>query len=155
MPLVSSIEIMKKSKQAVLSIKATTNVEKLPMLIGECYEKIESYLEEIGEYPENIPFVRYFNMDMENLKVEIGFPVYEKLPGKEDIEFSYFEEMKTVYALYQGAYQEMEESYNEVMQWVEENGIKLNGTFIEYYYNSPEDISEDKLITEILMPLEE
>lgn len=154
MPLVSRIELMKKAKQPVLSIKTTTKVEKLPILIGEYYEKIGNYLEEIGEYPEDIPFVRYFNMDMENLKVEIGFPIYKELPGKEDIEFSYIDEMTAVYAMYQGVYQEMGESYDKVMNWIEENGMKPKGTFIERYYNSPEDVSEDKLLTEILMPLD-
>ena len=80
MPLVSRIEIVKKSKQPVISIKTKTKMENLPIVIGETYGKIEEYLREIGEYPEDIPFVRYFNMDMENLKVEIGFPVYNELP---------------------------------------------------------------------------
>lgn len=44
----------------------------------------------IGEYPEDIPCVRYFNMDMENLEVGLGFPVYKELPGKDDIESSYY-----------------------------------------------------------------
>ncbi|WP_225370481.1 GyrI-like domain-containing protein [Methanobrevibacter arboriphilus] len=124
------------------------------MVIGETYEKIEEYLKEIGEYPEDIPFVRYFNMDMENLKVEIGFPVYKELPGKDDIEFSYIEEMKAVYSLYQGPYQEMGETYDEIMMWIEDNGMKPTGIFLESYYNSPKDVSEDKLLTRILMPLD-
>ncbi|OQD58934.1 transcriptional regulator [Methanobrevibacter arboriphilus JCM 13429 = DSM 1125] len=154
MPLVSRIEIVKKSKQPVISIKTTTKMENLPIVIGETYEKIEEYLKEIGEYPEDIPFVRYFNMDMENLKVEIGFPVYKELPGKDDIEFSYIEEMKAVYSLYQGPYQEMGETYDEIMMWIEDNGMKPTGIFLESYYNSPKDVSEDKLLTRILMPLD-
>lgn len=154
MPLVSRIEIVKKSKQPVISIKTKTKIENLPIVIGETYGKIEEYLREIGEYPEDIPFVRYFNMDMENLKVEIGFPVYKELPEKDDIEFSYIEEMKAVYGLYQGPYQEMGETYDEIMIWIEDNGMKPTGIFLESYYNSPEDVSEDKLLTRILMPLD-
>ncbi len=93
-------------------------------------------------------------MDMENLKVEIGFPVYKELPGKDDIEFSYIEEMKAVYSLYQGPYQEMGETYDEIMMWIEDNGMKPTGIFLESYYNSPKDVSEDKLLTRILMPLD-
>lgn len=153
MPLVSRIEIIKKAKQPVLSIKATTHMENLPMLIGESYEKLENYLKEIGEYPGDIPYVRYFNMDMENLEVELGFPVYKELPGKGDIESSYLPEMKAAYTIYKGPYQEMGPSYNEVMKWVEEKKLNPDGTFIEAYYNSPDDVSEDDLITEIIIPL--
>ena len=153
MPIISPIEIIKRNKQGVLSVKTTTNMEKLPMLIGEIYGKIGSYLKEIDEFPEDIPFVRFFNMEIENLKVEIGFPVYEELPGKEDIEFSYLPEMKAVYSMYLGPYQEMEASYNEVMGWIETNNLIPDGTFLEYYYNSPEEISEDKLLTGVIIPL--
>ncbi len=155
MPLLSRIEIVKKAKQPIISIKTTTELEKLPKLIKETYEKIEKYLAEIGEYPEDIPFVRYFNMEMENLKVEIGFPVSKELSGKEDIKFSHIEEMIAIYALYQGPYQEMGETYDEIINWIEENGMKTNGIFLESYYNSPDDVPEDKLLTRILMPLEQ
>ncbi|MCL2687879.1 MAG: GyrI-like domain-containing protein [Methanobrevibacter sp.] len=153
MPIISPIEIIKRSKQSVLSVKITTNMENLPMLIGETYGKIETYLKEINEFPEDIPFVRFFNMEIENLKVEIGFPVYKELPGKGDIEFSYLPEMKAVYSMYLGPYQEMEATYNEVMGWIETNNLIPDGTFLEYYYNSPEEISEDKLLTGVIIPL--
>jgi len=153
MPIISRIETIKRSKQAVLSIKTTTNMENLPMLISESYGKIESYLKEIGEFPEDIPFVRFFNMEVENLKVEIGFPVYKELLGKGDIEFNYLPEMKAVYSMYQGPYQEMETSYNEVMKWIETNKLNIEGTFLEYYYNSPEEVPEDKLLTGVIIPL--
>ena len=153
MPIISRIETIKRSKQPVLSIKTTTNMEKLPMLIGEIYGKIESYLKEIGEFPEDIPFVRFFNMEIENLEVEIGFPVYKELPEKGDIKFDYLPEMKAVYSMYLGPYQEMETSYNEVMKWIETNNLIPDGTFLEYYYNSPEEVSEDNLLTGVIIPL--
>ncbi|MBZ9571702.1 GyrI-like domain-containing protein [Methanobrevibacter sp. TMH8] len=161
MPLVSEIKIIKKAKQPVLSIKKTINIENLPRLIDESYEKIQNYLNEIGEYPGDIPYVRYFNMnvenledmDVENLEVEIGFPVYKELSGKEDIESGYLPEMKAVYTIYQGIYQEMVPDYYKVINWAEENNLKLNKTFIEYYYNSSDDVSEEDLLFGIIMPL--
>lgn len=38
------------------------------MFINERFEKIQNYLDEIGEYPQNILYVRYFNMNMGNLE---------------------------------------------------------------------------------------
>lgn len=48
----------------------------------------------------------------------------------------------------------MGETYDEIMIWIEDNGMKPTGIFLESYYNSPEDVSEDKLLTRILMPLD-
>lgn len=57
-------------------------------------------------------------MNMENLEVEIGFPVYKELSGKEDIESGYLPEMKGVYTIYQGIYQEMVPDYYKVPRWL-------------------------------------
>jgi effector-binding domain-containing protein len=154
MPRVSSIEILKRPKQPVLSVKTKTNLESLPMLIGEVYGKIMSYLEEIGEFPSDIPFVAYYNMDMENLDVEIGFPVYKSLPGKDDIQSSYTPEMKVVYSMYQGPYSEGEATFKEIMKYIEDNNLKQTGTMYEYYFNSPLDVDEKELLTMMLFKVD-
>lgn len=43
--------------------------------------------------------------------------------------------------------------YDKIMKWVEENNLNLDGTFIETYYNGPDDVSEENLITKIIVPL--
>lgn len=154
MPRVSSIEILKKPKQPVLSIRTKTNVETLPMLIGESYSKIESYFEEIRELPADIPFVAYYNMDMENLDVEIGFPVYKSLPGKDEVQASYIPEMKAVYSIHSGPYSEAESTYEEMIKYIEDNNLKQTETMYEYYFNSPEDVDEKDLLTMMLIKVE-
>jgi len=156
MPRVSSIELLKRSKQPVLSIRTKTNLESLPMLIGESYGKIMSYLEEIGEFPSDIPFVAYYNMDMENLDVEMGFPVYKSLPGNEEIQSSYTPEMKVVYAMQRGPYGDSEAiaTYEEMVKWIEENNLKQTGTMYEYYFNGPLDVDESELLTLMLLEVE-
>jgi len=155
MPRISSIEILKRPKQPILSIRTKTNVEKLPVIIEESYTKIGSYLEEIGEISSDVPFVAYPNMgDMENLDVEMGFPVYKSLPGKGDIQSSYLPEMKAIYSMHRGPYLEAEATYVEMMKWAEDNNLKQTGTFYEYYFNSPLDQDESDLLTMILIELE-
>ncbi|WP_214020528.1 GyrI-like domain-containing protein, partial [Methanoculleus sp.] len=86
MPRVSNIDILRKREQPTLSIRIKTKVENLPMLIGESYGKMAAYLKELGEYLSDVPYVAYHNRDMQNLAVEIGFPVSKALPGKGDIQ---------------------------------------------------------------------
>jgi len=40
MPRVSNMEVLQKNEQPTLSIRTRTQVEKLPMLIGESYAKM-------------------------------------------------------------------------------------------------------------------
>src|SRR5690554_1619214 len=86
--------IVKQSLQPVLSIRTRTAVNKLPKVLDEAYGSIMQYLEEIGEYPSGAPFVAYYNSDMQDLDVEIGFPVWEVLPGKNEIKPSEIPEGK-------------------------------------------------------------
>ena len=79
MPRVSNFEILQKREQPTLFIRTKTKVENLPGLIGESYGKMAAYLEEIGEYMSEVPYVAYYNMDMQNLDVDIGFPESEML----------------------------------------------------------------------------
>jgi len=152
MPRVSNIEMLRKREQPTLSIRTRTRIEDLPLLIGESYCKLASYLKELGEYLSDVPYVAYRNMDMQNLDVEIGFPVAKALPEKGDIQSSSIPEGNVVVCMYRGAYGEMASTYDEVANWVGENGFKPVGSVYEHYYNGP-DYPESELLTMIVMPV--
>ena len=116
MPRVSNIEILQKSKQPILSIKARTPVDNLPMLIGESYGKMAAYLKEMGRFLADMPFVAYYNMDMQDLDVEIGFPIAEPLPGKDDMRSGFIPAGKFVSCIYRGPYTEMDSTYQEMAE---------------------------------------
>lgn len=148
------VEIVVTHEQPVLSIKSITSVDKLPMVIGESYDKIYGYLGELNQGPVDMPFVGYFNMDMENLKVEIGFPVAERLPSKGSIEASYIPGGKKAVCIHKGPYSEMYKTYDEMSKWLMENHINSSGVVYEYYFNSPQEVAESELLTKIVFLLD-
>jgi len=152
MPRISNVEVLQKNEQPTLSIRTKTQVEKLPVLIGESYGKMSAYLKELGEFLEDVPFVAYHNMDMQNLDVEIGFPVAKALPGKGEIKSGVIPAGKIVFCMYRGAYSEMEPVYGEMSKWIEDNGHKAVGTAYEHYYNGP-GFPESEMLTMIVMPI--
>ncbi|MGB5822516.1 MAG: GyrI-like domain-containing protein [Proteocatella sp.] len=152
MPRISNFEILKQMEQSTLTIRTTTKIEDLPMIIGNSYDKIAQYLKELGELMTDVPFVAYHNFDMQNLDVEIGFPVSEKLPERDDIKSSSIKEGIVAFCMYQGAYRQMESVYSEMAKWIEDNGYTAIGTVYEHYYNGPE-FPESELLTKIVMPV--
>ena len=78
-------EIREQAQKPVLSIRLNTPVQKLPQAMGQVYGRIAQYLNALGEHPQGAPFAIYYNMDMANLDVGIGFPTAKPLPGKDDI----------------------------------------------------------------------
>lgn len=152
MPRISGFEILQPNEQPTLSIRTTTNVEKLPQQIGESYGKMAAYLKDLDEFLTDVPYVAYHNMDMQHLDVEIGFPVSKSLPAHDDIKSGSIPQGKVVFCMYRGAYSEIEPTYVEMSQWIVANGFQSTGTAYEYYYNGP-DFPEADLLTKIVMPI--
>lgn len=152
MPRVSNIEILYKNEQPTLSIRTRTKVENLPMLIGESYGKMASYLKELGEFLSDVPYVAYHNMDMQDLDVEIGFSVSKTLPGQGDVNAGFIPAGKAIFCMHRGPYSEVEPTYVEMAKWIEDNGYTPVGTAYEHYYNGPE-FPESETLTRIVMPI--
>ncbi|MDR1629709.1 MAG: GyrI-like domain-containing protein [Oscillospiraceae bacterium] len=152
MPRVSDITLLQKRKQPTLFVRTTTQVEQLPALIGKSYAAMAAYLSELSETLSDIPYVAYHNMDMQNLDVEIGFPVARVLPAKGNIQAGLLPAEKVVFCMYRGAYGEMTPVYAEMARWTEDNALEPTGIVYEYYYNGP-DFPESELLTKIVMPV--
>ncbi|MDN7013929.1 GyrI-like domain-containing protein [Methanoculleus sp. FWC-SCC3] len=152
MPRVSNIELLRKREQPTLSIRTRAKVEDLPVLIGEGYSRMADYLKELGELLSDVPYVAYHNMDMQDLDVEMGFPVSKILPEKGKIQSGSIPESNVVFCMHRGAYREMASTYEEMADWIEKNGLTPAGTAYEYYYNGPE-YPESELLTMIVMPV--
>jgi effector-binding domain-containing protein len=115
--------------------------------------KIADYLCRLGEQPIGAPYTAYYNLDMQDLDVEMGFPVAKALPESGEVKFREIEAGKVVSTRYRGPYSGMEATYAEILKWIEEKGYQLTGASYEYYHNSPQDVPESELLTEIVIPI--
>ena len=147
------VELKEQGVQPVLSVRKTTAVENLPREIGKAYDSIIRYMNEIGERPVDVPFTAYYNMDMENLDVEMGFPVSKQLEGKGEIKAGVISAGKYVECMYKGPYAECAPVYDAMNKWIAEKGFEAIGTSYEFYYNSTADVPESELLTKIMFPL--
>ena|SRR3989339_2026747 len=148
-----NFEIIETLEQPALSIKTVTSITNLPQEIGKAYSSITAYLSELGEYPKDAPFSAYFNMDMENLDVEMGFPTNKQLEGCGNIISSVIPAGKKATCMYKGAYKDIAPVYEAMTKWMKDNNhIPINVVY-EIYYNSPMEVPESELLTKIVFPL--
>lgn len=148
-----SCEIIDQPAQPVLSIRGRTRAQDLPRFLGEAYGKVAQYLGSLGEYPAGPPFCGYFNMDMENLEVEVGFPVSRPLPGQGEIQPCEFPAGKAAVCLYTGPYNQIPPAYQALNQFVADQGYTPTGASYEIYLNDPSEVAPEALQTRILFPL--
>jgi effector-binding domain-containing protein len=142
-----------KAAQPTIAIRTRAAVQNLPQVLGKAYGDIMNYLMEIGVQPAGAPYVGYFNMDMQDLDLEIGFPVKQAISSKGDIQASEIPAGKQVSCLHTGPYSKVESAYNAMMEWVPANGYTATGVSYEFYLNDPEQTPENELLTKIVFPL--
>ncbi len=108
---------------------------------------------ELGEQPVGPPFAGYFNMDMQDMDVEIGIPVAREFSGKDFITPSQIPSCKAATCLYTGPYTGLEPAYTQLLQWINENKYEPTGVVYEFYLNDPAQTPPEELQTEIVFLL--
>ena len=147
-------EIKAQPDQPVLSIRTRSAVENLPNVLGQAYGEIMQHLGELGEYPAGEPFAAYYNMDMQDLDIEIGFPVAKSLPGKGDVQAGKIPAWKKAYTIHTGPYEACEPAYEALTQYVADNGYEATGVAYEFYLSGPETPPAE-IKTRIMFPLKD
>jgi effector-binding domain-containing protein len=127
----------------------------LPEIFGKTFADIAQYLAAIKEEPVGSPYAAYYNMDMQNLDVEIGFPVSKPLPSKGEIQPGQIPAGKFAACLYTGPYGDIEPAYTALSAWIKEQGHVVTGVAYELYLNDPGHTPPQQLQTQILFPLME
>ncbi len=146
-------DIKEQPLQLTASIRTRAKVQDLPEVIGRSYMAIIQYLNELGEPPVGVPFTAYYNMDMNDLDVEMGFPVANKIQEKDEIYSGEISAGKCVAAMHYGPYSEMEPTYEKIMKWINDKGYSMTGVSYEFYLNDPREVPEEKLETQIMIPV--
>jgi effector-binding domain-containing protein len=146
-------EVKEQAAQPALAIRTRSAVEHLPEVLGQAYGQIFTYLGELGEGPAGAPYMGYYNMDMQDLDVEIGVPVNRALPGKEAVQSKQLPGGKVVTCLYIGPYHEMRPAYDAINQYIQEHGLLPTGVVYEIYISDPSQTPPQELQTLIVFPL--
>jgi effector-binding domain-containing protein len=147
-------EIKKQPAQPIMSIRMKTSLQELPNVLGKAFGDVAMAIGEQGQQPRGPPFVEYYNLDTQNMDIEVGFPVAKKLQAKGDVKPGEMPAGKVATCIYTGPYGEgMRPAYEALTKCVEEKGEVPTGVAIEIYYNSPMDTPPEKLQTQIVFPL--
>jgi effector-binding domain-containing protein len=111
------------------------------------------YAGQLGVQPSGAPFIAYYNMDMADLDMEIGFPFAQKLAGKDDILGGEIPSGKAASCLHVGPYDQLGAAYEALNKWMQANGYVPTGVVYEFYLNDPQATPPAELQTQLVFPL--
>lgn len=146
-------EILERPAQPVMSIRTHVAVHNLPQVFGQSCGAIAQHLGKLGQQPAGAPFAAYYNMDMQNLDIEIGFPVAKVAIGEGEIQPSEIPAGKWLSCLHIGPYDQCAVAYEAMQQWLDANKREAIGVSYEIYLNDPTVTPPEDLQTQILFPL--
>jgi len=144
-------ELSEPAAQNTISIRTRCASQDLPQVLGQAYEALMNYMCEAGVQATGAPFVGYFNMDMQDLDIEAGFPVAGTMAEKGEIKPGTIPAGKQLSCLYRGPYSQMEVPYNAIMDYAAANQLTWTRVCYEFYLNDPKDTPESELLTKIVL----
>lgn len=146
-------ELKTQAAQPAVVIRTLTSVEKLPEVLGTAFLLLEQHLHLAAVPPAGPPFVAYYNLDMQNMDVEIGFPSAVPVAGNENVASISVPAGDYATHLFVGNYQDMEPAYSALNAFIREKGREPTGVAYEYYLTDPDVQPPQTLISLPLKPV--
>lgn len=151
MSSVCTFEVLPQHQTAHISER--THVKDLPVVLGRCYAQIATVVEMQGLRITGAPYTLYLNMDMQDLELEIGFPVDGVLTDAGEVRAGEIPSGRYASCVHIGPYSSVTQAYEALAGWVEVQGVRPSGVSYEFYLNDPEETPASELATRILFPL--
>ena len=151
-----NIEIINKESEIAVALREeAVRFDKMGVIMGEAYKKLFTYVTQQGKQIAGAPYCKYTNAseDYMQFDLELGIPVSEPLPEQDGLYMSRTCEGKAICATHKGAYKDIENTYNPMMEYLAENELESTGVYYDYYLNDPSDTPESELLTKVIFPI--
>ncbi|MDT2523098.1 GyrI-like domain-containing protein [Enterococcus raffinosus] len=153
MARIAEIMIKQLPEQHMLTIRRTINFfEEYTDFMGEAIRTILQHIEENEAWPSSGPIVCFYNMDLENLAVEIGFVTPRPIEPSNAVQSVTLPIRKVALTIDRGPYEEQDPTLEALMKWIPEHGYEACGG-IYYHYLNGEDQPEQEYLTEMFLPI--
>ncbi len=89
----------------------------------------------------------------QSANIEIALPVSGRVTLSDDeAQLRVLPKQEVVSLMHKGSYHKLQESYTRIMKFMEEQGLSYVPPDREVYLNSPHEVAEEELLTEIQLP---
>lgn len=158
MARISSITLAEQPEYCILAIRKTIDfMVEFSAFSQQSFRKISSYLEERKLLCAGAPIVCFHNMDLDNLDVEVGFPVanhtvFNYMDEENEILKKIVPIQKIITAIDLGPYELQDSTLEELFLWAKDRGYELHGDIYYQYLNDLNRPSSEYL-TKMMLPI--
>lgn len=154
MARISTISIKQMPEHYTLTVRRTIDfLKEYAAFAKQTLACTGDYLSKMGQFPMSGPIACFYNTDLENLDVEMGWQITQPVQCKEDIVCDRIPEQKLASAIDLGPYEEQDATLADLLAWAKANGYALQGPICYCYLNDTDRPSE-QYITQMLLPVD-
>jgi len=125
--------------------------------VGPLFAEIAGWLAGKGLQISAPPFGIYYDnpqvVPVEKLRCEVGFPFIGKTKGEGKIKVKKIPAREVLSTIHKGPYSEVGAIYEALTRYAIEKGYSFAGAPMEIYLNSPAEVPESELLTEVQIPV--
>jgi len=147
------IDLKKTEEKQVAYIFYKGPVEDMGELIGEIVDWMIEQDVEMSGPPYSVYYTSPKEVAPEDMRYEMGVPFLGEASEQGNVKIKDLPVQDVLYARHKGPYSEVGLVYEVLMNKVMEDGYQMVGAPVEIYFNSPMEVSEDELLTEVQFPV--
>ena len=155
---VMSSEVTVETSPALIAAACRTKTTQTEIFtdIPAGFDTVLAFLAKAGIDPAGTPFTLYHQAPDADTEGDIAMcvPIPASTQGDGGVEIIEIAAGTTASVVHRGSYHDMGESYAAVSKWIHERGHRILGPHREIYLNSPAEVAEADLLTEIHFPID-
>jgi Transcriptional regulator, effector-binding domain/component len=132
-------------------IRQVVPMAELAGLFGSVYDRVSAALARAGATPIGPAYAEYFGMPEDTVDVEIGFGIAAPA-AIEGLTVRERPAATAVVGTHVGGYDSLDDSYAELMAWLEDQEVDLGESMFEWYLSEPDEAPENT-VTKLVFPL--
>ena len=153
METATKIDIERKwiATQPCIQVHAKKKMDEMPAFFRETFPKLYGYAS--ARTKPGAAFGRYYDWSKELIDFDAGIVVNTAIPGEGDIQAGKFGGHEALFARHEGPYGKVEAVYAAMQECMKKHELQAAGAPYEVYLNSPDEVTESELKTEVYWPV--
>lgn len=137
----------------VAVLREVVPMNALPPFFDRAYHAVMRAVQEQGAVVTGPPVGVYYSMPTDTVDVAAGFPTAAPVTPTDAVAAERLPGGRAVQILHTGSYDSMEQTYNRLMAWVQQQGLALGPVMWETYLTEPDEEDPSSTQTLITWPL--
>ncbi|HOI39267.1 MAG TPA: GyrI-like domain-containing protein [Methanobacterium sp.] len=148
-----AIEIKKIDEYKVAFILTKGSYEKIPETLGEVVGWLMTKDVEIQMPIYGLYYNSPLEVSEDELEWEVGAAFLGDLEGEGRVQIKTVPEHMAVSTVFKGPFSEANSVYGSMLEFASKEGYEIGGPVLESYLNSPDEVPESELLTEVQFPV--